>query len=375
MSDAEANIAMRYVMRRQGFGLDVELDVPMHGITGIFGRSGAGKTTLLRCIAGLETPETGRLIVAGDCWQDGSVALPPHRRQIGYVFQEPRLFAHLDVRRNLEYGMKRASGDDSDVGFVQAVELLGLGHLLGRMPDSLSGGAAPRVAIGRALLCAPRFVLMDEPLAALDQARRAEILPFLERLHAELAVPIIYVSHSIDEICRLCDQLIVMHDGRALANGGLQSVLLRTDLPGIGGEEAGVVVDAVAVDVDEGFEMTRVRTSGGDFLVAGRHASDSRLRLRIKASDVSLCRNRPHDTTILNILPARVEAVDEECGSTELVRLRFGADHLVARVTRRSRSELRIEPGDEVLAQVKSVAVRQAFTVRAPSISRDVPRP
>ena len=365
MSQSKQSIAMRYALQRPAFELDVELTLPMHGITGIFGRSGAGKTTLLRCIAGLESTPNGSLEVAGERWQQGDSSLPTHKRDLGYVFQEPRLFAHLDVRRNLEFGMRRGNSNADGVSFVQVVELLGVQHLLQRMPGSLSGGEAQRVAIGRVLLRNPRFILMDEPLASLERERRAELLPFLERLHAELAVPVVYVSHSLEEICRLCDQLAVLHEGRVLASGSLQDVLMQTGLPGIGGQEAGAVLDAEVVEADARFELTRVQTSGGDFLVSGVHETGTRLRLRVRANDVSLCRSRPEDTTILNVLPARVISVEADAAGTELVWLQLGSDRLVARVTRRSRTELQIQPGDDVLAQVKSVAVRQAPTQSA----------
>ena len=198
-----AAINLHYVFRRTEFSLDVDLQVPMQGITGIFGESGSGKTTLLRCIAGLEQPTTGHLSVDGEVMPRAI-----HERQIGYVFQEPRLFRHLDVRRNLEYGHRRRRNSKDGVDFDQIVGLLDLERLINRTPDELSGGEAQRVAIARALLCAPRLVLMDEPLAALDRARKDEILPFLDRLHTELSLPILYVSHNIEEVCRLCDHLV-----------------------------------------------------------------------------------------------------------------------------------------------------------------------
>jgi len=202
-TDKTGTVDFHYALKRADFSLDVALQIPLHGITGIFGESGSGKTTLLRCLAGLETPTSGQLTIDGDVWQDTTKkqSLAIHERQIGYVFQEPRLFRHLNVRGNLEYGQHRAHDSNNGVEFAQIVALLGLTDLLHRMPGELSGGEAQRVAIARALLRAPRLVLMDEPLAALDRARKDEILPFLDRLHAELSVPILYVSHSIEEVC------------------------------------------------------------------------------------------------------------------------------------------------------------------------------
>ena len=358
--NAGSVIQVCYAMRRENFALDVDLKLPLRGITGVFGASGTGKTSLLRCIAGLERPSTGKLVVAGDVWQDDASNQwrAVHKRDIGYVFQEPRLFAHLDVRGNIEYGLRRREhGGTPDVDRV--ISLLGLEPLLNRRPGDLSGGEAQRVAIARALLCAPRFVLMDEPLASLDQARKDEILPFLDRLHAESEVPIIYVSHNIEEICRLCDHLVVIHNGRVVADGELQSVLVRMDLPILAGEEAGSIIQGTAVAYDENDDLTRLQCTGGDLWVPGKANMDgSTLRLRIRANDVSLCRNRPEQSTILNIMPVVVDAIQADHGPSALVRLVLGTDRIIARVTRRSIRELGLQKGDKIFAQIKSVAVR-----------------
>jgi len=358
----DSNICVRYELQRGNFSLDVDIEIPMQGITGIFGESGTGKTSLLRCIAGLESDAIGRLVVTGETWQDGAAGRPIHKRDIGYVFQEPRLFAHLDVSGNLEYGQRRARQRNVDVADV--VGLLGLEGLLGRQPDSLSGGEAQRVAIARALLRAPRFVLMDEPLASLDRARRDEILPFLDRLHSSLDLPIIYVSHSIDEVTRLCDHLLVMDGGRIVANGSLQQVLMQTNLTILGGAEAGAVIEARVAGYDDDFNLTRVAFDGGEMWISGRHDSECLLRLRICANDVSLCRERPKDTTILNILPGTIEAIEPDSDASVLVHLALGNERILARVTRRSSSELRLRRGDRVMAQIKSVAVRNAPATR-----------
>lgn len=353
-----SRIHARYELERGEFSLRVDVEIPMRGISGVFGESGCGKTTLLRCIAGLEKTRGGFLTVAGDTWQDGPVTRPVHEREIGFVFQEPRLFAHLDVRGNLAYASRRARR--RDIKFEDVTELLALAPLLDRKPETLSGGEAQRVAIARALLRAPRFVLMDEPLGALDRARRDEILPYLDSLHAGLDIPIVYVSHSIDEIIRLCDHLLVMENGRIIADGSLQDVLLRTDLPVLGGEEAGAVLEGRAAGYDSEFGLTRVAFSGGQFWISGRHEAGSSLRLRIRASDVSLCRDRPATSTIMNILPATVVSIEFDSEASELVRLDLGGERLLARITRRSRTELGIEPGDGVMALIKSVAVKNA---------------
>lgn len=357
-------IELRYVIQRPTFALDVELKLPLNGITGIFGESGAGKTTLLRCIAGLETAHTGKLSVAGETWEDTGrgVTLPVQKRNIGYVFQEPRLFNHLSVRENIAYGRTRRSGDEQS-DFDQVVGLLGLGRLLERRPAALSGGEAQRVAIARALMCSPQLVLMDEPLASLDHARRDEILPFLERLHAETRTPIIYVSHNIDEVCRLCDHLVVIDGGKVLASDPLQDMLVRLDIPALRGGNAGSIIDGVIAGHDDGDDLTQLGFSGGHLWVPGNFGlKGSPLRLRIQASDVSLCRALPSQTTILNILPAEVEAVEPEHSPSMLVRLRLGHDRIVARVTRRSVRNLGLTEGDSLFAQIKSVAVRSPLT-------------
>lgn len=360
--NADRTISLSYELRRDEFTLHVDIDIPMRGITGLFGPSGAGKTSLLRCIAGLEQPEKGRLVVAGEVWEDSGTGarLNVHERQLGYVFQAPTLFAHLDVRGNIEYGLRRRENNGA-VDKEHIIELLGLGPLLDRSPVALSGGEAQRVAIARALLCSPRFVLMDEPLASLDQQRKNEILPYLDRLHAEAAVPIIYVSHNVDEICRLCDHLLVIDRGRVVADGSLQSVFVDTNVPVLTGAEAGTVISGFVSGYDSADDLTTLRYSGGELLIPGEvAASGAEVRLRIRASDVSLCLEPPGSTTILNIVPATIENIHDDDGSSVLVRLVSGEDRIVARVTRRSCRELGLQENGQVYAQVKSVAVRRS---------------
>lgn len=358
--NAASTIQLRYLLKRASFELDVDSRIPMRGITGVFGSSGAGKTSLLRCIAGLESAAESKLVVAGETWDDSKAgrSFPVHERKLGYVFQEPRLFDHLSVRANIDYGGKRRERPGA-ASFDQVIELLGLGALLSRRPGELSGGEAQRVAIARALLCAPEFVLMDEPLASLDRARRDEILPFLDRLHSESEIPIIYVSHNIDEVSRLCDHLIVIDGGRIEAEGPLQDVLVRTDVGALGGDHAGSVIEGTVAGHDAADGLTQLVFSGGELWVPAEPAEPgTRLRLRIRAADVSLCRSRPEDTTILNIVPAVVEDIGSAGISSALVRLKLGEDRVVARVTHRSIRELGIGEGDELYAQIKSVAVR-----------------
>ncbi len=350
-------IDFHYSLERGDFSLDVEASLAMRGITGVFGPSGAGKTTLLRCIAGLESAARGRLAIGGDVLDDDSHRTPTDRRRIGYVFQEPRLFPHLDVRRNLEYGAKRAESN-SGFSFDETVEILRLGSLLDRRPSRLSGGEAQRVAIGRALLSSPRLVLMDEPVTALDMESRTEVLPFIEALHAKAAIPILYVSHSVDETLRLCDDLLVLDGGRKLAHGDLSDVLTRRDLPVLSGEEAGSVLAATFLEYDENFDLTRAEAAGGELLLPGELDSSRPIRIRIRANDVSLSLTEASDTSILNKLVASVEAIDDDSPHSVLVRLRCGGEALSARITRRSLEELRIAPGARVIAQIKSVSVR-----------------
>lgn len=355
-----ALIKMRYALERSGFELAVDVELPLRGITGVFGASGAGKTSLLRCIAGLEHVRDGFLAVAGQVWEGEGTSLPTYRRPIGYVFQEPRLFDHLSVAGNIDYGRRRRySGLSRDTDDV--TELLGLGQLLERKPAALSGGEAQRVAIARALLCAPQVVLMDEPLASLDQPRRDEILPYLDRLHREARTPVIYVSHNIDEICRLCDQLLVLDHGRVLAYGPLQEVLVRTDVPVLSGEEACTVIGGQVNGFDSDDRLLRLEVAAGQLWVPGAFREPGTpVRLRIRANDVSLCRQRPQQTTILNVVPAVIEAIGEGATASAIVRLAAGNDRILARVTQRSIRELRLRQGDEVFAQIKSVAVRQS---------------
>ncbi|MDP3617733.1 MAG: molybdenum ABC transporter ATP-binding protein, partial [Rhodoferax sp.] len=276
-------IQARFHLNWPGFTLDVDLDLPARGVTALFGHSGSGKTTLLRCIAGLERAPQGRLAIDGDIWQDEGHWRPTHKRPLGYVFQEASLFPHLTVMGNLRYGLRRTSGA-RQVSLEQAIELLGIGPLLERKPDRLSGGERQRVGMARALALSPRLLLMDEPLAALDHQRKQEILPYLERLHCELDIPVIYVSHAQDEVARLADHIVVMDAGRAIAAGPLTETLARLDLPIRLGEDAGVVLDAVVAERDASWHLARVEFPGGSLWVRDSgHACGQPVRMRILA--------------------------------------------------------------------------------------------
>ncbi len=352
-------IRIRLSLPRDEFRLHVDLELPGAGVTGLFGESGSGKTSLLRCLAGLENVEDGRIEIGGETWLDTEAGLerPPHERSLAYVFQEPRLFPHLSVERNLHYAAKRA--DSSAVSFDHVVELLSLGRLLERPATMLSGGEAKRVAIARALLRSPSLLLLDEPLASLDTGKQRELLPYLDRLQGELTIPMIYVSHSIDEITQLSDQLVVLASGEVEAVGPLQEVLLRTDIELLGGAEAGVILETERKDFDNQHKLTRLLFSGGDLWVSA-DVSSARPRVRVRANDVSLCRTRPVDSSILNIVPVVVEEITADGDASVLIELRAGDDHLLTRITRRSLKDLAITVGDQLFAQIKSVAVRNS---------------
>ena len=359
-----AAIEARFRLALGTFTLEADLMAPGRGVTALFGPSGSGKTTLLRCVAGLERA-AGRLSVNGERWQDDTrgLFLPTHRRALGYVFQEASLFPHLSVRRNLEYGWRRLSTDERRVAFDEAVALLGVAPLLDRDPPGLSGGERQRVAIARALLASPRLLLMDEPLSALDRSSRADILPFLERLHDELAVPVLYVSHALDEVVRLADHLVLLEAGRVRASGPLAEVLARGDLPRAPGEEPESVVEAVVVGHDREFHLTHVAFPGGRISLPRQDRPvGTGVRVRIQARDVSLAMSRAEDTSILNILPARVLAMEEAGPAQLLVQLGLGDPpraRLLARITRKSGATLGLKPGVAVYAQVKSVALAE----------------
>ncbi|MBP7711667.1 MAG: molybdenum ABC transporter ATP-binding protein [Gammaproteobacteria bacterium] len=353
--------AIRAVFRLgwPGFTLDVDLTLPGRGVTGLFGPSGSGKTTVLRCVAGLEQASAGLLTVAGEVWQDGERFVPTHCRPLGYVFQEASLFPHLSVRRNLEYGLKRVPAAERRVSLERAIELLGIGHLLDRRPDRLSGGERQRVGIARALAVSPRLLLMDEPLAALDLARRRELLPYLERLHEELTVPVLYVSHAPQEVARLADHLVVMDGGRAVASGPLAETLARLDLPVRLGEDAGVVLEAVIGKRDADWSLARADFPGGSLWVEDTGLPiGRRVRVRILARDVSLALERPEHTSIQNLLPGQVAEVSGESHpALTLVRVQVGDSPVTARLTRRSAGQLGLAPGKPVWVQVKAVAL------------------
>ncbi|MCD2511207.1 molybdenum ABC transporter ATP-binding protein [Comamonas endophytica] len=353
-----ARIHARLQLQRPGFLLDVDLDLPGRGVSALFGPSGCGKTSCLRAIAGLERAK-GRVEVNGQAWQDDAhgLWLPTHRRQLGYVFQEASLFSHLTVQANIAYGAKRQPL--ARVAIEQAVELLGIGALMARMPASLSGGERQRVAIARALASSPQLLLMDEPLAALDAQRKAEVLPYLDRLQRALDLPILYVSHALDEVAQLADALVLLQDGQVRAQGTTESLLARLDLPLSRGDTAAAVVSGIVTAHDAADHLSTVDFPGGPLqLVASHpHPVGSRVRLRVPAGGVSLALAAPQGSSILNILPARVQAMRDDGPGLVMVALQAGPTPLLARITQRSARQLGLAPGVGVYAQVKGVAL------------------
>jgi len=352
---------LRLTLARPTGGLEVDLSLPSQGITVVLGPSGSGKTTLLRCVAGLERSHSATVRVAGILWQDDAtgVFLAPWQRPVGYVFQEASLFPHLDVRGNLDYARKRAKVAKAAPAHDDVVHLLGIEGLLQRSARTLSGGERQRVAIARALATQPELLLLDEPLAALDPARRQDILPWLERLRDELRIPMLYVTHAADEVARLADTLVVLEQGQVRACGPVAEVLSRIHSPVVLGDDAGVLLPGTLDQRDAQWRLIRVAFAGGHLwlrdigLPLGHTA-----RLRVLARDVSIATEVPQHTSIQNILPCTVAAIAPDTHASQvLVQLACGESTLLSRITARSAHALGLVPGATVWAQVKSVAL------------------
>jgi molybdate transport system ATP-binding protein len=352
-------IDLHFDLRRPDFHLDIKSRIPARGVTALFGRSGCGKTTLLRCIAGLEPDARGRLVVDGQIWQDQDRFIAAHKRPVGYVFQEGRLFPHLSVRGNLEYGYLRIPATERVVLPDEVIELLGLDSLLDRRPGELSGGQRQRVAMGRALLTSPRVLLMDEPLAALDAISKAEILPYLERLHDELSIPVLYVSHSIDEVMRLADHMLLLEDGRLRAEGPLRELTTRGDLPLARAEEAVAMLEAQVLEHDDDDHVSVLGISGARLILLREDLPvGRRVRVSIHARDVSIALTPPRDISMLNCLPVTVRHVHEETRPGQaLLELEVHGQPLLARITKRSLRTLGLAQGMQVHALIKAVAL------------------
>ena len=348
----------RFRIERGGFVLDSQMTVPDRGVTAIFGPSGCGKTTLLRAIAGLERDPSGYLQVGEAIWQDTVTFLPPHQRPLGYVFQEASLFSHLTVRRNLEYGFNRVPADGRHLNFDGVVALLGVESLLDRGTEDLSGGERQRTAIAQALLTSPRLLLLDEPLTGLDAEGKAEILPYLERLHQDLDIPVLYISHAADEVARMADHLVLLQKGKVLGSGPIAEMLTRFDLPLARGVDAEAIVEAQVTGHDETFHLTQLAFPGGQFQVTREELDiGQRVRLRVLARDVSLTLEHQTDTSVLNILPVTVVELADEGPAQVMIKLSAGGTFILSRVTRKSAQTLNLETGKQIYAQIKTVAL------------------
>jgi molybdate transport system ATP-binding protein len=353
-------ITTRFFLDYGEFKFDVDLRLPGSGVTVLFGPSGSGKTTLLRCIAGLQRAPRGFLKINGEVWQDSErgVFVPTHKRPLGYVFQEASLFPHLTVAGNLQFGRKRIGKTSNAVDLQQVIELLGIGHLLTRMPERLSGGERQRIAIARALALNPEVLLMDEPLASLDLQRKQEILPFLGRLNREFNIPVLYVTHSQQEVAQLADTLVIMADGRALASGPLAETLSRLDVPLAHDREAATVWPVTVIDHETDYHLTRVAFAGGTLsLPAIDAAVGAPLRVQIYARDASICLEAPSATSILNVLPATITGLADGRDGQSVVRLKVGNQALLAHITRKSELLLGLQVGMGVYVQIKGTSI------------------
>jgi|TARA_B110001450_G_C17663620_1_gene498473 molybdate transport system ATP-binding protein len=351
-------IAVRFNIQRGEFALNIDTVIPETGVTAIFGPSGSGKTTLLRAIAGLEHADNGYLKVGDALWQGNGVFLPTHQRKIGYVFQEPSLFSHLSVEANLNYGLERAKDESSAVVVQQTIDLLGIEHLLKRMPWQLSGGEQQRVAIARALAANPSMLLLDEPLAALGDDQKAGILPYLESVYQQLDIPVLYVSHSRNEVARLADHMLLLDNGEIKASGKMTEIFTALDLPMAHQSRAESIIKASVSHYDEEFGIASVAFLGGQFSVAAEPLIvGSKVRLQVLARDVSITLEPQKNTSILNIIPVTIDAIAKESKSQMTVRLIADETVLLSRITCKSAYNLNLKEGDKVYAQVKTAAL------------------
>ena len=361
------SIHLQIKMSRAAFKLDVNLHLPGQGISAIFGPSGSGKTTLLRAVAGLEKNQDGCIQIGANIWQDSQrgIYLPTWQRSLGYVFQESSLLPHLNVTENLNFGLKRAlktmgsTPSQASKALHASIELLGIGSLLQRMPNELSGGERQRVAIARAIAMQPQLLLMDEPLASLDTARRQEIFPWLSKLRDELKMPMLYVTHSAEEVTRLADHLVVLDKGQVKAQGPVSEVLTQVVNPVVVGEDAGALIEGCVGAVDSQWHLARVDFEGGRVWMrdAGLPVGKA-VRIRILARDVSLATTEPQNTSIQNQLRGSIQSITPDAHPSQvMVVLKCGTEEVLARVTKRAVDELALQVGQSVWAQVKSVAL------------------
>ncbi len=359
-------------LTRHDFSLNINTVLPERGVTVLFGPSGSGKTTCLRVLAGLEPAATGRVCVAGEVWQDSTTGVfrPVHQRALGYVFQEASLLPHLSVQGNLQFGYQRTPPAQRRMGWDQALALLGIGHLLARLPHELSGGERQRVAIARALATSPQILLMDEPLAALDAQRKAEILPWLEQLHEQLDIPVVYVTHSMDELARLADHVVLLDAGQVRQSGPVMDLMTRLDLPLAHGDGAAALIEARICDHVPDDLLCRLEFAGGTLVLPQTRTTPlptgTQVRVRIQARDVSVSLQKPEQTSVLNILSATVVDMSEDGPGQVLLGLQLGnaeqgttinTTRLLSRISQLSARRLCIAPGMALYAQIKGVAM------------------
>lgn len=354
-------VIAKFTLDYDAFTLDVDLSLPSSGITVLFGHSGSGKTTLLRCIAGLQRAPTGFLQINGTLWQDSArdIFIPTHQRALGYVFQEANLFAHLTVEENINFGFKRLPKNSvTPTQKAHIIELLDIAPLMKRLPARLSGGEQQRVAIARALVLNPHILLMDEPLASLDMSRKQDILPFLQRLHQQLQIPILYVTHASHEMAQLADYLVILKQGRVEANGTLSQTLSRVDLPLAQEREASCVWEVCVKQHDVIDHLTQVTFSGGQLYVPMLSADiGAVLRVQIFARDVSITLDISTQTSILNRLPATILDLRHDNIGQSVISLQLGNQQLLAHITQKSVTALGLHQGKAVFVQIKSTSI------------------
>ena len=344
----------------KNFHIDVDFTAEPGSITSLYGRSGSGKTSIINMISGLQRPDIGFIKVGNDVLLDTNAGIykPPENRGLGYIFQDSRLFPHLSIQQNLLYGIKNNLSSNSQVGFDSVVDILQIASLLERKPNTLSGGEKQRVAIGRALLTQPRLLLMDEPLASIDAQLRGEILTFIEKLRDALGLTIIYVSHSIEEVIRLADQMVLISNGNQKAAGNIEEIMSRLDLHTLTGKfDAGAVLSTKVESYDENYDLTELSFNGGVLRVTGTKLPiGSSVRVHVRARDVSIMLHHPRNTSILNIFKGTIVAVGDDTGSQIDIKIDIGSP-LIARVTRKSFDELELQIGSNVFTMLKAVAV------------------
>ena len=346
-------------LQREDYFLDVDFNIPEKGVLGIFGESGSGKTTLLRCLAGLEKNVQGRIEVNGEVWLDKNINLSTQQRNIAYVFQEGRLFPHMTVEKNLQYGASRCSAKNNGVDRDHLLDLLNIIHLLKRYPHQLSGGEKQRVAIGRALLKKPQMLLLDEPLASLDKKRKQEILPYLEMLHDELRVPMLYVSHDLDEMLRFCDYMLVMNQGQSKFSGDLHDALVSPESSLTTVENAAVVLEGSVSKQEKDFDISTVHTvNGNQFQIPGLMPIGKQVRLIVFASDVSVTNVKATESSILNIIEGRVVAVLDKKDGRVLIQINCKQDMLLSLISIKSFQLLQLAIDKKIYIQVKAVVTR-----------------